>query len=486
MRKLQSVADFLKKPKAILAIILLAFFLKGVFVAAVFPIFTGQDEARHYSSLQYLAEPFKKNWKLTERKAKNNRDTIADYNFSEEIINTGLATDFDTVRHKSYNTADFSQGFDGKNEAEINSGKWQPFNFFSSPDTAGRSLYHTLGSKIEKSFASSSILVRFFLARIFSVFLGTLAVLFAYLIAKNIGFKEKYSLTLTAIVSFQPKLAMYSANINYDTLLIPLFFLFTFGAVLSFKNGLNWKNAAIMLFSIAAGIPTKGTAIVLLAVFIILVAYHLYEKMTDKKNVWKYFLLFSAGTAVLLIAANTKVNLVGLMPYKESLANTFALLLKYINKSLTLGQFGLSSRTYWGALDWNSGNITTNIIDFVWIIQTFSIAGLAIFFFSKKKFDFLPEKKYVVFLISMLATLQLGIRIFDWKVYMESGSLDLGTPGRYFLPNLAAHIILVFIGLGALLKKEKYFEYCILAGMILMFAFSTYLIFNVVIPRFYL
>jgi hypothetical protein len=65
---------------------------------------------------------------------------------------------------------------------------------------------------------------------------------------------------------------------------------------------------------------------------------------------------------------------------------------------------------------------------------------------------------------------------------------SLGTPGRYFLPNLASHILLVGAGLGALLasfKKEKYFETTLLTLLIGMFAFMMYLTFDVIILRFY-
>jgi hypothetical protein len=112
--------------------------------------------------------------------------------------------------------------------------------------------------------------------------------------------------------------------------------------------------------------------------------------------------------------------------------------------------------------------------------------GLIYFLASKKRPEFLPDKKYVIFLIAMVIALQLGIRTADWKIFMSSDNLDLGTPGRYFLPNLASHIILLFVGLGAFLRKERYFQYSLIIGLILMFSFSMYLTFNVIIPRYYL
>ena len=174
------------------------------------------------------------------------------------------------------------------------------------------------------------------------------------------------------------------------------------------------------------------------------------------------------------------------MPFKHNLPETFRSLGAYLSESLTMGRFALSSRTYWGSLGWFSNAIDQNFTNFVWTIQTISVVGIILFLFSKKKLDFLPEKKYVVFLVGMIIALQFGIRMADWKVFMGAGELELGTPGRYFLPNLVSHIALVFVGLGYLLQKENRFKNALLVGLIAMLSFSMYLTFNIILPRYYL
>jgi len=429
---------------------------------------------------------------MTPRPIVPDKATIADYNFSEEIREAGAAADFDLFRHALYDTSAFSDstGYSGKNETTIDSLSWKKYNELSPPDTAGKSLYHQLASLIEKSLDGSNILVRFFSVRIFSVLLGTLAVLLAYLIMRTIGFLPRESLILTAIVAFQPKLSMYTTNINYDALLIPIFSLFTWGAVSSLKKGLDWKNVSLMIISITLGMLTKGTAIVLLAVFLGLVGFHLYQKIKHRNK----FLLVLALPLLLLVfgflvprvTAYLGYNLVALLPFKGSLTDIFSSLQSYLGKSLTMGRFALSSRTYWGSLGWEDNWLSQNFTDIIKLIEAFSLVGLGLYFFSKKQRpEYLPEKKYVLFLIAMIVALQLGIRLYDWKIFIETGSLALGTPGRYFLPNLAGHIILVFTGLGMLLRRENYFRNSLLTGLIMMFSFSLYLIFNVVLPRYY-
>lgn len=115
---------------------------------------------------------------------------------------------------------------------------------------------------------------------------------------------------------------------------------------------------------------------------------------------------------------------------------------------------------------------------------------------SIEKLDFLPEKKYIIFLLGMIVLLQLGIRFADWIFFQQTGSIETGTPGRYFLPNIAAHIILVFTGLRMLIevissqggsaKGREYFEKSLIVGLILMMTFMMYIIFDVIILRYYL
>jgi 4-amino-4-deoxy-L-arabinose transferase-like glycosyltransferase len=493
--KLFKLMDLVKKPAFVLSLILIAFFLKGVFFAVLYPMFGGQDEARHYNTVQFMAEPKVKDWPKKEKNDRKSGDRTT-YNFSEEIANATNETEYYRINSGLYGIQDFQNGYDGKNESEINSETWSRLNQNYPPDIAGSAntrLYQEAASFVEKIFGSQNILVRFYTVRIFSVLLGTLMILLLYLIVKNAGFSSKNSLLISAIISFQPKLASYYSNINYDTLLILLFTLFVLGGILSLKHGLNWKNLPLMMLAIILGMYTKGTAIVLLAVFVFLLIFLLYKKIKEK--VWnrKYVLgsIIFGGIAILVLMFFVLKNNFGFSAFNitgdgsgiSAITNSLE---KYLSKSITMGRFGLSSRTYWGILSWKDNWVSGHLTDYIWIIESISAFGIAMILFSKEKPEYLPEKKYVWFFVGMIAALQFGIRFFDWRIFQKTGSLDLGTPGRYFLPNIAAHCILVFTGLGMLLKKKEYLERLLIASLILMIAFSMYTIFNVVLPRFYL
>lgn len=476
----------------ILALILLAFFVKGVFLANLFPIFSGQDEARHYNTVQFLLEPKEKNWPIDYNKnRKKIKGDFSTYNYSQEIRETAEVIKKNTAPSEPYDAVSFSENHQGKGENEINSNKWSHYNEKYPPDTVGGSkFYHKLTALIEKALNSQSILIRFFLIRIFGVLLGTLVICVCYLIAKTIGFSEKKSLLFAAIVSFQPALSVYYVSINYDVLVILIFALFILGAVLSLKNGLNIKNALIMAIAVAIGLFIKATTIILFLAFFLILAYFAFKKFrTSQLNTRN--ILISLFIFLLVLSVFSYIyDFQKILPLKKgaTLAESVApsKISDYLSDSLSMGRIKLTSNSYWGNFGWESNLITENLIYIIWAVEAVAILGFAIMFFSKSKFNYLPEKKYLLFFVFMIIVLQLGIRYADFTVYNNTGKLDLGAPGRYFLPNLISHIILVFAGIGALLKKENYFNIVLKISLILMVAYSFYIIFDMAIPRFYL
>ena len=483
---------YCQDPRLILALILLVFFCKGVFLATIQPIFGGQDEARHYNTLQYLPEPGGAVTNDGKMQKRNNgrlrdKDDFDTYNFSEEIQRTASATGTDILRGEIYNTIRFSPSSEGMNESEINAKIWKPYNYYDHPDVAGTtSLYHKTASQIEKLFSGENILVRFYLVRIFSVLLGTLAVYLCYLTAKTIGFSPKVSLILSAILAFQPKFSLYLTNINYDALLIPSFFLFTYAGALTLRSGLNGKSVSLLLLSILIATQTKGTGYILVVALLGLTTFLLSEKVklqTKKIRYRIYGMCIITSLAVVSLLFNHFLQI-----------KNFSSIIEYISKTITWNRFILPSETYWGTLSWVNSPLLSNVTNIIFVIETIALIGLGLLLFSRKfKSDypsFLPARKYIIFLIGMIVALQIGVRIADWEAFTRVGGMkmSLGTPGRYFLPNLASHILLLGSGLGAVLayfKKEKYFEPLLLTILIGSFSLMLYLIFNVIILRFY-
>lgn len=478
--------DCIKKPSFILYLILLIFLLKGVFLVALFPIFSGQDESRHYNTVQFFLEPEEKNWDIKKGEYSDiEKGEFSTYNYSQEIRGTARVVEDNTIKSVPYDVISFGNNYDGKGENEINSNNWMPYNDIYPMDiVGGRSLYHKLASFIEKYFIEESILVRFFSIRIFSVILGLIVIALSYFVAKNIGLSEKNSLILAGIISFQPRLSIYFTNINYDVLLIPAFALFTLGGVLAIRNGIGWKSFITMASAVLIAAFAKLTGLILLVVFIFLVVFLIFQKFKHIKNENdRKKQIFIAVSLLILIILILFLNWgTFLKIFKFENLN----LREYLTDSLGVGRILLTSNAYWGNLGWEDNLVSRNFIRIIWSIELASLIGLAIFLKRKNNPIFLPDKKYIIFFIVMMVFLQLGIRFADLKVFTNTGSLDLGAPGRYFLPNIISHIILVFVGLGTILRKKEYFEKSLLIGMILMISFCFYLIFNIIIPRYYL
>ncbi len=487
----------LSLPTVILVLILLTFFCKGVFLSATQPIFTGQDEARHYNSIQLIAEPYQQNQKpaipVTEAQ---NKDDLSTYRFSEEIRETARITDNQLLRSDIFNTIRFSGSSTGLQELRTHSQPWSVAN-----DTQGRFgpdavrsaiFYHQLTASIERFLGEESILVRFYAIRIFSVLLGTIAVLLAYLTARTIGFSPTTSLIATALIAFQPKFTLYLTNINYDALLIPLFFFFTYASARVIRDGFTLPNIFLLIAAIIPALFTKATGYLLIPLtFFLFLPYlwQVFQRVEGKR----------LRSAILLLAVTFFTGILSFLyvhffgaeaPFLQKLST----LTTYLSKTISFEKVFWPSETYWGMIGWTKSWTIQYATSFIFIVELVATIGLLLILFSRRFKEnypsFLPAKKQLLFLFFMVLILQAGVRFADWNTYIRIGgmAMSLGTPGRYFLPTLLAHILLLVSGLGAFLayfKKESYFHTLLTALLILMIALLFHLTLNVITLRYY-
>lgn len=478
-----------------LLLIVITFFTKGVFLVVLQPLFTGQDEARHYNSIQLIAEPHYPANQITLPAGKEqDKDNLSTYHFSEEIRETARATDNHLLRADDFNTARFSDTSIGLQEGTINTKPWPASNLHYPPDAVQSSiLYHQLASVIEQAFSDESIFTRFYLIRIFSVLLGTLAIFLAYLTARTIGFSPTTSLITTALIAFQPKFSLYSSQINYDTLLIPLFFLFTYATARAVRDGFTPINLTLLVGAILPAILTKATGALLSVVLLALILSWAYPKFTKFQSRHLRFALM--GTLMFVVFGSIVFLDQHFFRAEGSLVQKLSTLPTYLSKTLTWNKVVWPSETYWGMLGWTKSGVMQYATTLIFIIEWAAVAGLTLLFFAKRLKEnypsFLPTKKQLLFLVIMMAVLQIGVRFADWNIYVsldEKMSMSLGTPGRYFLPALLAHILLITSGLGALLayfKQERYFNPILLSLLILMTGLMLHTILNVIIFRYY-
>jgi hypothetical protein len=491
MEKIQFLA-FYKNPKFILTFILIVFLLKGAFFATLFPFLQGFDEDKHLATVQYQAEPKEKTWPITNVGESSHGTNYGDpdtFNFSTEEIETAKALDFSKLRMNSLNTQTFADGQFGIEEKTIIQMPWQKYIDKYPPALTGhQKLYYTIASPILKMLWNEDILTRLSTIRLFSILLGALTVLLTYFIAKKIGFSEKISLILASIVAFQPLFSQMSSTINTDNLLTLAFTLFIFGGVSILRDGMDWKNFAITVGALIAGVFTKAPSVVLIPIAYFLFLYAFYKKYELQKSrfiIGAIFITLMLALAAVFLSPYSLQDI--LISGRTSKFNSVSQSLAgYI--SANAKKFTSFEISYWGNFGLNNAPISSNFLYIIWPIEAIALLVLLVYLFKKYSptHFFNPSKKIILFLLSVTLALQIGVRFADWRYFDSYNSLVLKTYGRYFIPTLVSHVLLVALGYLVIFKKEKSYKNFLKLLLILMVTLSFYSIFNLIIPRYYL
>jgi len=472
------------KVSKLLLLLLAVFFVKQLLFVAILPIFQGPDEPAHYSTVQYYAET------KAEKNSfqKSNISASKGFDFSEELAKTKDLTEAEKISFHSSATQSFSNTSNGQAEEEIKNSHWKKYIEKNKPSiVSGVPGYYFIPSLIEKALSNFDIFTRFFCIRLFSVILGLLIILLSYLSARKIGFDEKISLLLSAIIAFQPMFSQSAAIINYDVMLFFTFTLFIFGAVWSLKDGLNWKNGVIMFLATALGIATKAPAIVLALALFVLAIY--FSKKYFKIRT-AYFIggtIIATLVVILILETVAPGNYLNMLVQKNysHFNSFFQSLSEYF--SITSNRWDWSEISYWGNFGWLDTRISSWIVDVAHWIEIMGILGIAAYFIFPKKIPaFLPEKKFVIFLIGIFIYLQIAIRFADWNFFDTNGKIEIGTHGRYFLPVIFAQFSLITIGIGMLARKYSVWKNILKVLALSMIMLWLYAVLIIIIPRYYL
>jgi 4-amino-4-deoxy-L-arabinose transferase-like glycosyltransferase len=497
--------QILKKPLFWLFVILITFFLKGVFLVILFPIFQFPDEQTHFAQTERWAEPKEKNWEIKNVEGfSSDSSDIRTYHYPEEIINSGYYTQFDEVKSQKENTQAFTNDATGLNEKTIAENSWKQYlDLYPSSTADTWSVYYLIGSWIEHNLANTTIFTRLFSVRFLSVIFGTLVILLSYSTAKIIGFSERKSLIITALVAFQPMFAATAAMVNIDIALIFSFSFFIYAAISLLKSGFSLCDITLLLLAIILGIFSKGPGIVLVVASLPLIAFLAYDRFKPSlhKLFWQIFLSgFLIIASVFLFIPQEYLISITNISATSKFDSPIISLSAYASKTLDTGSLLRTESSYWGNFGWLDTKISDTIIKTIALIELVSLIGMILYLVSgfqiglgktiKKWFgeskEYLPERKYIVLFLGMMLALQLAIRFYDWRIFDAFGKIYIGQPGRYFLPNIIPHIIMLVTGLGFFTRNKRQFDILLRVLTILMILLSLYSIVDVIIPRYYL
>lgn len=464
----------------ILFFVLISFFLRGMFMTAIIPIFFGPDEDNHISTVQYKAE-------LKHVSSGEAVLSSQKYRYSEELIAALEATDFFKVKPLSENIPEFANGQNnGKNEELFKAVHFERRNQFANPQITGYPpLYYALNVIVEKAAFDHDIITRVALMRMIAVSIGALILLCAFFIAREIGLTRAQAVLLTAIISFQPMFSFMSAVVNPDILLIFSFTLFTYASLLLLHHGLKKKAIFLLLLSVGIGLFTKGPAMILPLIATGIILYKLRASKIihgRRAMIANSAILLCIGGLIFLTPIWEKYIQPYILNTTSHFSSLFNSVSEYLHQTVDYKHIVLQTTiSYWGNFGWLDTPIDQRVAWFILGIEILAAVGI-IFFLIRK--NTIPRKKFdVIFLVGMLFALQLLVRYSDWLVFDRFGRLELNTQGRYFLPNIFAHIYLIYFGLAMLFRRyARMILPLLLIGMIGLY---TYSVLFTIIPRFY-
>ncbi|MBP6889589.1 MAG: glycosyltransferase family 39 protein [Candidatus Moranbacteria bacterium] len=473
--------------KITLGLIVAVFIIKGILLSFLIPVFQNPDEQIHYGTVQYWAEPTERNWVIQNNGKRNTVSSdISTYGLSEEIIHAAQSTQFDEIKFEKQNIQNFS---DTDSEKEILQNNRKHYVEVYPTNTSGtKSVYYLFAAWLERLFSDESIFTRIFVMRFLTVLFGLGVIILAYVTAKKIGFSENLSLLFTTLIAFQPMLSITGAQVNIDIALIFAFSLFFYAGV-SLMKDLEWKYVLLIIFSALMGLFSKGPGIVLVVLLYPLFTWFAYQKLPlSKKRFATFFIVTTLLLATLLFLVVPKSYFVSITNFtaQSKFSSPLESTKKYLDQTLSLGEIRDTSLSYWGHFGWLDNAIPHWSLSIITFITFFGFIGTIWYLFSQKQVPCLPEKKYLVLSLGMILALQIAIRFYDWRVYDYTGEILIGQPGRYFLPNIIAHLLIVITGIGFFLRQKTRFIFVIKILALSMILLQLHAIVNVIIPRYYL
>lgn len=504
----------MSKQAFFLCILAIAFILKGLVFVALIPMHQGPDEYIHYATVQYLAEPKEKTWTIESgsRRTGNTKE-IQDFHYTEEIKKFAELTQSQEFSGAPQNTQNFTPTKVAEVETLMKSGAYPPRIEEYPPDIIRNGiLTHQLAAHVERFLALGNPFDRYALARSLSIVYGLITLLCAYCIAFWSGLRKEHALVIAALVAFQPQIGATTAIINYDPLLIAAFSITLLGATSILRHGLRVLNTLTMIFGSLIAIFDKGIGGILFLLTIGVIFWGMRERFPQIKQLafWKVCLiLLILFVCVLFLAPKGSTQLLANIPLESRGKTITQSLLGYFSGGIfDSGKYERTSVTYWGTFGWLDTTLHTGVMQWIRSIEYIAWVGLLIFvithfanntiLFQKLRLDFkqfmawlehehsfLPDGKFLLLFFTSILLLQTAIRFYDWYGRYMYGE-GVGTPGRYFLPNIIPHLILMTTGLGMFVRSSRSFGILLRVLLSLMVLLSFYAIFWIIIPRYYL
>ena len=436
-----------------LAILLIVLFTKSLAWMFLTPIFQVPDEPSHFSIVQYIGQTGKRPHPRRERPS------------SLEILKASEAVNFNwQIKHPVWQgyQADWQQQLSSISNSDKSS--FTRNHFLTSLKRPP--LYYYLASPFYLLFSGQSFIFRFFSVRFFSLLLGLLTALYAFKAAK-LFFKNKLlPLAVTSLVGFQPMLSFIGISAHYDPLAVFISTTFSY-YFLSFLKTRNKKFLRLSLLLSILGLLTKPDLIVLI---IILGLFSFRNKLKPLSiGVLVFFSLSLLFPVFNRLFSNTNLSifldkfvyLINLNEYSSKAQG----LVKLLTSSQILTQLtGYFSQTftanlaqvfpwYWGVFGWLEKTMPMVVYQILKLTILLSLVGYLKILVKKTKLTKFV-KQSLVFLASFSLLHLFLVILNDFITFTSSGQI-FGFQGRYLLPAIFSHTLLLVFGFSKLVPKSK-------------------------------
>lgn len=475
---MKKIKKILKNNSFFIVIFTLAL-IKGFLWFGVIPILQAPDVERHYSTIQWRAEPKET---IQENNGKGSGCDMRDYttcNFSPQYSQFLKLTEFEEARFNINNHQTFSsQSKIGPNEKTIQESNLNPHFETLPPTTVDYPpFYYETGSWIYSIFSDNNLLTKTFAIRFYSLFLGMLILVFAYKIGKVLNFSNTSSALLMGITAFQPMLSFMSIAINVDVALILGITMFLYFSLSTIRHSLNRNNVIGLIIASLLAIFSKPAGAIVLAFFPILALFHIptIRQMTIRQTLVAIFSLF---VLLIILIKNSIFQMFTNLPKPE--VSYWQSLTDYLGYHFTFWDQYKFFGSYWGWFGWLDHPMGKYVYLFIFLLILIALIGFIWFLFSKNQFN----KKSYIFLLITVIIFHLGILFYEFRMFIGSEQ-GFGLQGRYFLPTIAASIPIYTKGFVFLFRKTN--PKMVLGALFFLMVFLNFLaIFAYIIPGFYL
>lgn len=440
----------------------------GVLWAAIIPMWQIPDEPAHYAYIQSLGE---------------NSAWIPDQGLSRELSIANWLSGLDQLPFDSKARQPFARGSTwGPAESGVVS---IPASFRTeiqinsyNPATSYPPGYYLVASLLYRALASEDILTIMFGLRIFSAVITSITVLICYLTLRLFFEERAMARAATFMVALSPMYIFMGMAVNVDVLVWLLFSIFLFLTTKALQEGLSWQMNLGLASVVGVGLWVKQTFLIGVFFYVLLLLFLRLRRSIEWTAILRLMLAFF-GVILLLDGWLYFSGLILTSPGTPLHSLSVGGYVSHLLDSWRIYEWGLH-KTFWGAFGW----LDTPLSSTLYLILGFaSIAGLVGYLtylvVGARRGQPRGVATYFLMLVVFLA---VALSIVNYSV-ITTGA-DWFLQGRYLFPLMAPFLAVVVTGLTWFLRQQLQ-QVIVIALIGAMVVFHVHVVFNYVVPRFY-